>query len=451
MDMNRVFRKFKRDFSKFEPYLEDFEKFMHITQGYFGDSKVKYAAMHTRIAEFLQSPSKRKLLLTFRSSRKSTISQQYLLWRILNNINISTIRASSTKTLADSQITKIRQIIECNPLWDCLVNKQEWRNDYFTVNGRYSKSTGLDYLSPDPTAFSASIGTNIVGRHCNLIIVDDLVDDKNSCTTDQREKCLQWLRALESIAQTEEDGEIIIIGTRWHKDDVYSELIKSGEYDVLIIPAIIDGKPTWPEAFPLEKLDSIKGRQGNIMFAMQYLLDANPEELATLKQLPFLDRTAVPKGQDLVFMDWSWGLGKDAAPAILTRYIDNKLYILDYIYARNFVPEAHLYRVQTMANGCKIYMDGSHSGIINQMICQEARRNVITLPNPTSKEVRIAQIKNPWNSGRIVLSSMCQELVDEVYDYNLCCSPKGKGFSAMEHDDFLDTIAYAVNFYKMNK
>jgi len=72
---------------------------------------------------------------------------------------------------------------------------------------------------------------------------------------------------------------VIVVGTRWHADDLIGRLEASGDWEVLNLPAIAEeddplgrqpGEALWPERYPVEELEAIKRQIGEWSFAALY-------------------------------------------------------------------------------------------------------------------------------------------------------------------------------------
>lgn len=74
----------------------------------------------------------------------------------------------------------------------------------------------------DPTIFTAGLTTNIVGLHCDIAILDDVVVDDTADTEEGREKVRNQAGYLASIAGT--DAKLWAVGTRYHPKDLYNDM-----------------------------------------------------------------------------------------------------------------------------------------------------------------------------------------------------------------------------------
>jgi hypothetical protein len=76
----------------------------------------------------------------------------------------------------------------------------------------------------DPTIFTAGLTTNIVGLHCDIAVLDDVVVGDNAYTEDGRERTRTQASYLASIAGT--DSQIWVVGTRYHPKDLYNDMLE---------------------------------------------------------------------------------------------------------------------------------------------------------------------------------------------------------------------------------
>lgn len=169
-----------------------------------------------------------KLLLLPRDHQKSAIAAYYVAWRIAKNPAIRILYISSTSTLATKQLKFIKDILTCSQFtfyWPEMVNKEEGKREKWTeseISVDHPKRK-VEFIR-DPTIFTAGLTTSIVGLHCDLAVLDDVVVDDNSNTEDARKKVRQQVSYLASIAGT--DSEQIVVGTRYHPKDLYADMMQ---------------------------------------------------------------------------------------------------------------------------------------------------------------------------------------------------------------------------------
>ncbi|MBN2734740.1 MAG: phage terminase large subunit [Methanomicrobiaceae archaeon] len=119
---------------------------------------------------------------------------------------------------------------------------------------------------------AAGAGGAITGRRANVAIIDDpFKGPEDAFSEAQRQKVLAWFRTVLRTRLTAK-GAIILIQTRWHKEDLAGYLLNkmengSDEWTVINLPAIAEendligrepGEPLWPEMFGIDELLAIK-------------------------------------------------------------------------------------------------------------------------------------------------------------------------------------------------
>ena len=137
----------------------------------------------------------------------------------------------------------------------------------------------------------------------------------------------------------EPDGQIILIGTRYDFNDLYSTILNElqDEYDVMVKPAIENGKLFFPTRLTAEFLEEQRKEQGEYLFSCQYLLNPIPTSLQVFKESDIKFYEDVPDNLT-VFMACDPSLTEDEKAkgdytAIVVVGIDknNNWYILDAV------------------------------------------------------------------------------------------------------------------------
>jgi len=255
-----------------------------------------------------QDENQQTLLLAPRGHGKSTIcNAAFVLWRLVNNRNLRILIVSKTGRQAELFLDEIKQHMEKNPVFRYLFGDWVQGDEWTTVQIRIPR----DLIAKEPTITAFGVGGSLPTWHFDLIIADDLHDLWNSRTPGQRQVVWDWLQST-VVPTLMPNGELHIIGTRWHPDDVYGRLEAISEdaetedgYVVWKAVAVIDDDTQtvlWPEEYPYELLMRIKRQQGPSIFSMQYQQDASsvlvtgmifnaddfiiidPHEVARLKQ-----------------------------------------------------------------------------------------------------------------------------------------------------------------------
>jgi hypothetical protein len=177
-----------------------------------------------------------QLLLLPRDHQKSALVAYRVAWEITRNPAVTILYISSTSNLAEKQLKFIKDILTSNVYrryWPEMINEEEGKRSQWTLS-----EIAIDHPIRvkegirDPTIFTAGLTTSITGLHCNIAVLDDVVVQENAYTKDGRNKVKEQYSLLASIETT--DAEEWVVGTRYHPDDLYNEMIEmlAETYDI---------------------------------------------------------------------------------------------------------------------------------------------------------------------------------------------------------------------------
>lgn len=169
-------------------------------------------------------------------AKSTTITTNYVTYRIVTNPNIRVIIVSKTQGMARKFLGAIKTRLS-HPAYMKLQTA-------FGPNGGYQKDatqwaadmiylgTGRDSGEKDPTVQALGIGSQIYGARADLIIVDDAVMGTNA---HEWEKQMEWLQK-EVITRLGRHGKLIIVGTRVAPVDLYKMLRDPGQWSGGVSP-----------------------------------------------------------------------------------------------------------------------------------------------------------------------------------------------------------------------
>jgi predicted phage terminase large subunit-like protein len=137
--------------------------------------------------------------------------------------------------------------------------------------------------SKDVTMFAAGAGGAIVSKRFDVIFADDILDEENTQSPEQREAVNTWWQKTVRPCLTPE-GVIILLGTRWASEDLYETLTTEGpegeqaEFRLTIRRAINHDEhgeehALWPEVWPLKRLQKERKAMGTALFSCAYQND----------------------------------------------------------------------------------------------------------------------------------------------------------------------------------
>jgi predicted phage terminase large subunit-like protein len=302
--------------------------------------------LHLSIMKY-QFAHRESLQLVFRGAGKSSCGTVgKALHIIAKDPNVRILIASKTSTQAEAFLKEIKGHLEVNDKYRELfgvfydprrVNKWDSREIEVLPRTRVAKEATITCVGFDGM---------IVGKHYEVILSDDLVDEDNTRTKLQRDKMRTWY--YQSLDPTLEPpspdhphcGEHHRLGTRYHYDDLYGHLIENELKDHhQVIPALSpEGRSPWPEKFPPKWFAEKRKKSGLIIFNSQYQCDTEAmkgevfqyddcQRIAE-KDYPPLEDMQVFMGVDLAISEKS--TADMFAVVVIGVTADRNIYVLDF-------------------------------------------------------------------------------------------------------------------------
>lgn len=448
-----------------------------------------------------QDAKSHQLLLLPRDHQKSALIAYRAAWTIVKNPAVRILYISSTSNLATKQLKFIKDILTSDVVrfyWPELVNideakREKWTETEISVDHPKRKEENVR----DPTVFTAGLTTNVVGLHCDIAILDDVVVNDTAYTEEGRQRLETQYSLLAAIEGAE--GLEWAVGTRYHPKDLYAtllatkvdqyddnfELIESEDlYEKYLFngnePQVEDrgdgtGNFLWPAqsrfdgqkfGFNAAILAKKRGQFKNkTQFRAQYYNDPNdiseggiPRDTFQYYDYRFLSRHNgywYFKGRRLnVFaaVDFAFSLHKDAdwtAIVVIGVDSDQNFYILEIDRFKTGLPSEyfnHILRLHQKWDFRKIRAEvtAAQKVIVNDLKHTYIRRHGLALSiedyNPPrdagNKEERVFAILQPKYDNRQMWhfqGGLCQTLEEELVLRN------------PEHDDIKDCLATVVD------
>lgn len=169
-----------------------------------------------------------QLLLLPRDHMKSALIAYRAAWELTRDPTLRILYVSSTSNLATKQLKFIKDILTSDVYrlyWPLMVEKEEakrekWTEREISIDHPLRKEESIR----EPSIFTAGLTTNIVGLHCDIAILDDVVVVGNAYTEVGREKVKEQYGYLSSVEGT--NAKEWVVGTRYHPLDLYSTLME---------------------------------------------------------------------------------------------------------------------------------------------------------------------------------------------------------------------------------
>ncbi|GIV73551.1 phage terminase large subunit [Caldilinea sp.] len=209
--------------------------------------------------------------------------------------------------------------------------------------------------------WAAGVGGPITGKGFHLGIIDDpLKNAKEAASATIREAQKDWYRSTFSTRE-EPGGQIVVIQTRWHEDDLSGWLLAQEQseneeperWHIVCLPAVAESvareypatctvEPDWrepgealcPERYPAEKLRRIRRRVGEYYWAALYQQRPGPKAGDFFRRAWFQVVEALPAGCRFVrYWDKaaSQGGGAYTSGVLMARSPDGRYFVVDVV------------------------------------------------------------------------------------------------------------------------
>lgn len=381
-------------------------------------------------------------------SRLATIATP--IWILENFPHLNIILATYGADLSTDFGREVRDLMEKNKH---LLNTRI-RPDVKSV-GRFMTPQGGGMLS-------VGLGGAITGKGANVFIIDDYIKTmKEALSKGKRNDDFEWFTGT-AYHRLEPDASMIIIATRWHKDDLIGRIKKEfpGDFELIEFHAIAKendilgrapGEALFPERFDEAALADRKKVLGTLFF--NAIFQQEPED----DQSKLTDRDWIeavehlPPQKNLKYAriwDFGGGRGKENDPTVGTLLgVDqetNQAWIMD-VWRGKVSPEANELAVKAKAD-----VDGYDTEVLIEQEPGASGKQLVShyklhvLPDhkvtgiaaTTSKVVRAQPFLAACEAGKVKMMKRKwnETFLDEFEDF-----PDGA------HDDQVDTCAIGYN------
>jgi predicted phage terminase large subunit-like protein len=298
----------------------------------------------------------------------------------------------------------------------------QWSDNRWTVK--------RDSDSKFPTVEATGLLGSFTGGGYDLIIVDDLISAKWVQTKGMREKTRQWL--FEVVMTTMFPwSAMLVMGTRWHYDDIYAQLLQTWPHEVL--KAITNEREItrgaapqvlWPAMWPYPRLINLRDGPegiGTLWFNCQYQNDPSSLEGEVLKAEWLHEYETLPSGL-------TYYAGVDPAPgegdmmAISVYAFDSKtrqLYLVE-VWCERVSFSAFLKELgnkHTVYHFAKIFVE---SNAMQKIIVKYKFPELQGLPlvevNTTqNKEQRFIPMSSHFETSRVLVNQILKSPTSKFY------------------------------------
>jgi len=382
----------------------------------------------------------------------------YCLWRIINNCNVRILVLSATPDLAKDSLKAMQDHLRLNERF------RELYGDYTQLAEKWNENklvvSRTQILSGD-TVYATGILGNIVGKHFDVIICDDLVNLDDVSSLAQRKKKSERFGALFDILKP--GGQILVLGTRWCEEDLYGEIIKGnkkddagnpGQYEdfKIMIKKVEkeDGTPFYPGQFPPERIAELKRTRREFFYA-QYMNDPQALKGKAFEEGCvefYTNEDQIPK-KLITFQAHDLSTGKHAHTdyyADVTIGFDdsNGIWLLDYDYEHVVLkdqPERVIDKAAIFIKSlCKCFIESNAyqsslaTYVLNSTKGKLLAKVIAEINHSDNKDQRIRGLGTVFNYNKLHIHQTKHEL---LYKQMLA-------YPLIEHDDLLDALETAL-------
>lgn len=260
-----------------------------------------FAAPHHETWADLVNAAKRLCVIAARDHGKSfAFTFAYPLWMAEKNPGRDGYIFSASQPQAEKILLHIMREVETNPRLKHLLPGSR-------SNARWSAKNVE--LANGFTLYARGYGTKVRGGHPVFIVGDDMLNDETAFSETTRLKEIDYFyNAITNMIVP--GGQIIVVGTPFHHQDLYGDLKKNKEYVVREFAAIIDEhlpsrRALWPDRYSLALLDRKRDEIKSLRFAREFMCQA-VTDLASLFPTTLFKGNPTEQMNVRLGMPWQW-------------------------------------------------------------------------------------------------------------------------------------------------
>ena len=397
------------------------------------------------------------------TTKSTIVTIMWPVWLWTQDATLRIITNSYSGGLSIEHATKSKDIIQSD----------KFRALFPHIVIRKDKSGKQNYENTETGyRYATSTGATITGFHAHVIINDDPVNPKQAESEPLRVQANEHTKTLSSRKVDKANTPVVTIMQRLHEEDVTGYMLKKKGENIrhICLPAedCDDVKPAELRKFYVDGLLDPKRLNRTVLqeamvdlgsrgYAGQYgqtpsAAGGNIIKESWFRKISYSDFRALRFKEAIhFFLDTAYDEKKkktdnDPSGIIAACKIKNNIYIThakkvwksfpdllrflpEYMYANDYDSSLSTLRVEPKANGKSVV----------QQLEDSTTLNVTYTPTPTdAKDVRLHAIAPKVECGRVFLveGEWNEEFIDEV------C-----GFPTKVHDEYVDLLGYAVNYF----
>lgn len=418
----------------------------------------KSPEFHEAMGRALYGPARFNGFEVFRDGAKTSLLRVFSSQRIAYAISNTIMYTSVSQWHSSLSLRWIKRQVEYNTRWAQTFGLKkgpkwtdEWLEVEHTVEGKF--------ISMLAVGITGQIrGFNLDDFRPDLIIVDDILNEENTATPDQRKKTEDLLfgALLNSLAPASEApwAKAVFAQTPFNKQDAIAKCMQDPEWNPVkygIFDAL--GKSRWEERYPTEAL--LKAKEAAVRRG-QYRLWMREKECTivagedkAIDVTKFKNYDVLPEYLDTIIAIDPASSDKEEADdhaIVALGFKGNDVYVLDYHLAKAVMPDQaahHFFTLTLLYSPRRAAVESiAYQRILKWYLEQEMTKRRIFVPveaiqDRRSKANRIMQaLPGLVAYGHFYIRPSMTELIAQADDYD----PNVKD----QPDDLLDAIATGI-------
>ncbi|WNN95203.1 terminase [Microbacterium phage Tinyman4] len=397
---------------------------------------------------------------------KTTWIVHYIAWQLIRNPWLKVVYATYSQARANAVSRQIRGLVEAwTPLNSKSRNVQRWET---------REGGGL---------LAAGRGSAMTGFRSDMTVIDDPIKDMQEAQSELiRETTVEWFSSV-VLTRMASLSQIIVIATRWHKDDLIAHVQKALDAQYVNIPAqavsdddllgraVGDWLPSVQNRTE-KSWQLIKSAVGTYVWQALYQgdpqvtggsyinvdkIDVVPWDTVIFQDdrgfMQTLSRALVIQSWDLTFGNIQNGVKKKASSGdyvaghVWVCLGGTKWILVDRVHGRFTFTET-VNQVQLMTarwpQTSRVYVEKAANGtaLLNTLRKRAALIKPVTAQG--SKEVRALAIQPVVDEGNVAILDSVIEAVDAEKRSGLLMLQEFRDFPFGKHDDDVDAMTQAI-------
>jgi phage terminase large subunit-like protein len=196
----------------------------------------------------------------------------YPLWQAVFRPGSCGFIFSATQEQAIRILSDIKAEIETNPRLRHLLPAEK-------KGGRWS-ATAIQ-CSNGARIYARGFGTKVRGAHPDWIVVDDGLNDETAYSELVRKKQIDYFYSAISNMLVP-GGQLIVVGTPFHAEDLYADLKNNEEYHFQKYQALSDEteEPLWEERYDKVRLEAKRREIGSVRFTREFQCEPISDDMS---------------------------------------------------------------------------------------------------------------------------------------------------------------------------